>query len=64
MNRATDVSRVGAGLTTGFMRSGKWGLGWEMCAYAILTGETILLRAAAGGEVVGMAETAGRSWFG
>ena len=43
---------------------GTSGLGREMCVYANVTGETNLLRAAAGGEVVGMAETAGRSWYG
>ena len=62
MNRVAvaDLIAFGEGCTTEFKRSGPLGIGREMCTCANVTGGMILLGAPALGEVVGMAEAAGR----
>ena len=66
MNSAAvaELTAVGEGSTTDFMRSGHVGARGELCACANVTGETTLLGVTVDGEVVGMAETAERSRFG
>ena len=55
---------LGEGFTTEYKRSGASGLGREMCVVANATGGTTMLGVAEDGEVVGMAETAGRPRYG
>ena len=66
MNRApvADLAALGEGVTSEFKRSGTSRIGREMCAFTNATGGTTMLGATDDGEVVGMAEAAGRSRFG
>ena len=65
MNRAAaELIAVGDGTATEFMRSGTSGVGREMRTCANVAGGTNLLGATDDGEVVGMAEAAGRFRYG
>ena len=66
MNRAAvaDLIRLGEGFTTESWARETSGIGREMCAFANATGGTTMLGVADDGEVVRMAEAAGRSRYG
>ena len=66
MNRAAvaDLIGLGEGFATESWARETAELGREMRAFANATDGTTMLGATDDGEVVGMAETAGSSWFG